>query len=58
MKTVFVSLLALGSASAFTPSQRTVRASVAASATADLNGMIGVDIESGKKIVSGTLFRR
>jgi hypothetical protein len=50
MKTAFFSLLALGSASAFAPSQ-SVQRNVALSATAELDGLVGVDIETGKKIV-------
>jgi len=52
MKTAFVSLLALGSASAFAPSQTASKATQL-SATAELDGLIGVDLETGKKIVSG-----
>lgn len=51
MKTAFVSLLALGSASAFAPSQTASKATQLA-ATAELDGLIGTDIETGKKIVS------
>lgn len=53
MKTAIFSLLALGGASAFAPSQSAQR-SVAplAATTAELEGMIGTDIENGKKIVS------
>ena len=50
MKTAFFSLLALGSASAFAPSQ-SVQRNVALAATAELDGLVGVDIETGKKIV-------
>jgi hypothetical protein len=50
MKTAFFSLLALGSASAFAPSQSVPR-NVALAATAELDGLVGVDIETGKKIV-------
>ena len=50
MKTAFVSLLAVGSASAFAPVQTSQRASV--SVAASIDGMIGVDIETGKKFVS------
>jgi hypothetical protein len=46
-------LLALGSVSAFAPSQSASRGAVSRlSATAELDGLIGTDIESGKKIVS------
>jgi len=51
MKTAIVSLLALGSASAFAPSQTASKATQLA-ATAELDGLIGTDIETGKKIVS------
>jgi hypothetical protein len=50
MKTAFFSLLAVGSASAFAPSQ-SVQRNVALAATAELDGLVGVDIETGKKIV-------
>ena len=49
--TAFASLLALGSASAFAPAS-TAQRNVALAATAELDGMVGVDIETGKKIVS------
>lgn len=51
MKTVAF-LLAVGSASAFAPSKSASRSVVSLSATAELAGLVGTDIESGKKIVS------
>jgi hypothetical protein len=51
MKTAFLTLLAVGSASAFAPSQSVQRNAVSLGATADLEGMVGVDVETGKKIV-------
>jgi hypothetical protein len=52
MKTAFLTLLALGSASAFAPSQSVQRNVVSLGATtAELEGLVGVDVETGKKIV-------
>lgn len=56
MKTAFFSLLALGSASAFAPSQSAQRNAAPLAAIADLEGMVGVDIETGKKIVRITRY--
>lgn len=44
----------MASASAFAPAQTSPR-TTAVAATAELEGLVGVDIESGKKIVSGTI---
>lgn len=52
MKTVLASALLMASASAFAPTQVSSR-TTALAATAELEGLVGVDIESGKKIVSG-----
>lgn len=52
MKTAVLSLLALSGASAFAPSQSAQRAVAPLAATAELEGMVGVDVETGKKIVS------
>jgi len=51
MKTVALSLLALSGASAFAPVQNSQRGAPLA-ATAELDGLVGVDVETGKKIVS------
>lgn len=51
MKTVILSLLA-ATVAAFAPSQSAQRQVVGLSATAELEGLIGTDIETGKKIVS------
>jgi hypothetical protein len=51
MKIALFSLLALGSASAFAPSQSAQRNVAPLAATAELEGLVGVDIETGKKIV-------
>jgi hypothetical protein len=59
MKTaVVLSLLAVGSVSAFAPSQQGNARTASLSATGDLTGMVGVDIESGKKIVSIIFMRK
>jgi hypothetical protein len=53
MQIVVASLfLALGSASAFAPSSQQSAPRTSLAATAELDGMVGVDIETGKKIVS------
>jgi hypothetical protein len=44
-------LLATTAVSAFAPRQST-RSEIARPATAELEGLVGVDLESGKKIVS------
>jgi len=56
MKTcAFLTLTALGGASAFAPSQTTQPKVSALSATvAELEAMPGVDLETGKKLVSNT----
>jgi hypothetical protein len=55
MKTAAFLAVCVSTASAFAPSQSACRSNVAVSATAELEGLIGTDIESGKKIVSLTL---
>lgn len=50
MKTI-VSLLFVASATAFAPSASTQHQQHALKATAELDNMLGVDIETGKKIV-------
>ena len=57
MKTAFVSLLALSSVSAFAPSQTSSKAPSKIAATAELEGLMGTDIETGKKIVSVCVLR-
>lgn len=53
MKTVLNLALLVGCASAFSPSQQSSKASVSLSATtAELEAMIGPDVECGGKIVS------
>jgi hypothetical protein len=52
MKTAVLSLLALGGATAFAPSQNAQRSVAPLAATAELDGLVGTDIETGKKIVS------
>jgi hypothetical protein len=54
MKTAIFSLLALSGASAFAPAQVAQRNVAPLAATAELEGMVGVDIETGKKIVRMT----
>jgi len=51
MKTAFCASLLLASASAFAPSQSAQR-TFALSATAELEGMVGVSTETAGKIVS------
>ena len=50
MKTAAVFSALVASASAFSPSALNARSDSAVHATAELDGMIGVDIETGKKI--------
>jgi hypothetical protein len=52
MKSAILTLLAVGGASAFAPTQSAQRNVAPLAATAELDGLIGTDIESGKKIVS------
>ena len=56
MKTAVSIVALLGPASAFAPSasQRGAKASALA-ATSELDGLFGVDIETGKKIVSARM---
>lgn len=54
MKTAFVSLLALGSVSAFAPSQSASKPTHLA-ASAEMESMVGVSVETGKKFVSSFL---
>jgi hypothetical protein len=51
MKSAILTLLAVSGASAFAPSQSVQRNVAPLAATAELEGMVGVDIETGKKIV-------
>jgi hypothetical protein len=51
MKIVIAASL-LATASAFAPSQQSYRTIGPVQATAELDGMLGVDTETGKKIVS------
>jgi len=54
MKTAFVSLLALGCVSAFAPSQGASKPTRLA-ASAEMESMVGVSVETGKKFVSSFL---
>jgi hypothetical protein len=56
IRSLVLALLA-ASAAAFTPTTTSSRNS-ALSATAELEGLIGTDIETGSKIVSGFTLRR
>lgn len=51
MKAVLLTLL-VSSASAFAPQAQPQQSSVVRPATAELTGLVGVDLETGKKIVS------
>jgi hypothetical protein len=53
MKTsAIVAILAVSGASAFTPNTNAPQQLTKVGATAELDNMLGVDIETGKKIVS------
>ena len=52
MKTAATLVAFLGAANAFAPSSQSSRSSSSLAAIAELEGMVGVDLETGKRIVS------
>lgn len=52
MKTAIALIFVVSGVTAFAPTATVGRTAVSTAAVADLDGMIGVDIETGKKIVS------
>lgn len=55
MKTAIALIFVVSGVTAFAPTATVGRTAVSTAAVADLDGMIGVDIETGKKIVSSML---